>query len=64
MKKLIALALLGLMLLGGSTSVVLAASDTTGHCKLCGCTHFQQENSREGECVCGHSKGIHASVSK
>jgi|GEM_PF-2283539 len=62
MKKLIAIALLGLMLLGGSTSVVLAGSDTTGHCKLCGCTHFQQGNVREGECVCGHSKGMHASV--
>lgn len=60
MKKMISIALLAMMLLGTS-AVALAGSDTTGPCKICSCGKYKQGMTRQGECVCGHSKGIHES---
>lgn len=61
MKKTIVMTLLGLLVLLG-TATVFAGSDTTGHCKLCPCPKYQQGPVRQGQCICGHSKGVHASV--
>lgn len=60
MKKIIGITLLAMMMLGAG-SVAFAGTDTTGPCKICSCQKYQQGLKQEGECVCGHSKGIHES---
>lgn len=60
MKKLISIALLAIMVLG-TGAVAFAGTDTTGPCKICACDKYRQGAKQKGECVCGHSKGIHAS---